>query len=81
MRSIHTHFPTRRETALEWYRKRMRLPRGIKRRELVEHALRRGWLFYVPTQGDPEQIKGTSKIVSASITSPRSLFMSCEDVE
>ena len=78
MRSIHTHFPTRRETALEWYRKRMRLPRNAKRREIVEHAVARGWEFFVPSQGDPEQIKGVSKIVSASMTSPRSLFMSCE---
>jgi len=79
-RSIHTHYPTRRETALQWYTKRMRqvLPANPTRRQVVEHALDRGWRFYVPTQGEPAEVKGVSKIVSTSMTAPLSLFMSTE---
>lgn len=71
-RAVSRHFPTRRETVLEWYRVRLRLPDTMRDREVVEHAMRRGWSFFLPSSGEPIELTDVDRILAAP---RRALFM------
>lgn len=76
MKGKHSIYATSKGTALEHFVELHPRLRGSTRRGAVEGALARGWLFYVSTPtGEPEAVRGASKVVSASMWGPAALWM------